>query len=281
MGTIRKAFKIKNTIRHPIHAATRPVRRTVRKAVVPKSARKAYYKTKTVSTAVHNPISTSIRSLDGISTSTKRRKSNLYSDTSRERKRLYRELQHFSKTAGRTSSLSDSSHSSLPGDRGRLNRLDSVTPDTKHASSAYDSKIYVNHDDASSVDSDAEFIKTIPAFFMVLIFLIVIGMCFIEQYQDNKEKADTIREAYSACQTDNLQLTKDHDDSPSIKGEDVSPQTVSCLAEHMGIEDTFTPDKEGGLQERGDYRMLVYNFDPSNVVSSKEEYSVEITFQRS
>lgn len=64
MGAIRKAFKVKNAVRHPIHTATRPVRRTVRKAVVPKSVRTASYKVRSVSTAVHNPISTAIRSLD-------------------------------------------------------------------------------------------------------------------------------------------------------------------------------------------------------------------------
>lgn len=72
MGAIRKAFKIKNAVRHPIHTATRPVRRTVRKAVVPKSVRKASYKVRSVSTAVHNPISTAVRSLD--SDNLKRRK---------------------------------------------------------------------------------------------------------------------------------------------------------------------------------------------------------------
>lgn len=64
MGVIRKAFRVKNTVMHPIHAATRPVRRAVRKAVVPKSVRKASYTVRSASTAIHNPISTAVRSLD-------------------------------------------------------------------------------------------------------------------------------------------------------------------------------------------------------------------------
>lgn len=64
MGAIRRAFRVKNAVRHPIHTATRPVRRAVRKAVVPRSVRKVSYKVRSVSTAVHNPVSTAVRSLD-------------------------------------------------------------------------------------------------------------------------------------------------------------------------------------------------------------------------
>lgn len=76
MGYIRKAFRVKNTVMHPVHTATRPVRRAVRKAVLPKSVRKVSYKTRTVSTALHNPVSATFRALDsdsfGSSRSTQR-----------------------------------------------------------------------------------------------------------------------------------------------------------------------------------------------------------------
>lgn len=60
MGAIRKAFKIKNTIRHPARSATHSVRRSVYKAVVPKSARKVSYQVPSVRNAAHNPISASL-----------------------------------------------------------------------------------------------------------------------------------------------------------------------------------------------------------------------------
>lgn len=64
MGVIRKAFKVKNTVRHPIRSATRSVKRSAYKAVVPKSVRKASYKAKSVSTSIHHPVSSAIRALD-------------------------------------------------------------------------------------------------------------------------------------------------------------------------------------------------------------------------
>lgn len=285
MGAIRKAFKVKNAIRHPIHTATRPVRRTVRKAVVPKSVRKAYYKTKSVSTAVHNPISASVRSLDGIVTSTNRN-NKTYSDLSRERERLYREIRRLSKTVAHTSSHNVSVHSSLSEYKTRLKQIDeeidSINSSTNQTSSKYVSTISnVNFAATSSAHEGAEAAKTIFGFLGILFLVLFVIMSFVQQHQQNSEKASTIETAYSACQADSLQLVDDYEGSPSIKGENVSPQTVSCLAKHMGVEDTFTSDERGDIQEWGDYRMDVFNRDPYNVVTPETEYSVEITFQRS
>lgn len=284
MGAIRKAFKVKNAISHPIHTATRPVRRTIRKAVVPKGVRKAYYKTKSVSTAVHNPISASVRSLDGISTSTNRHNKK-YSDLSRERERLYREIRRLSKTTNRTSSHYVSDHSSLSEYRTRLKQIDeeidSISSSANHVSSEYDSTASSNYAAASSDSGGAEAAKEIFGFIGVVFLVLFVVMSFVQQHQQNAEKTNMIQAAYSACRSDGLQLVDDYDGSPSIKGENISSQTVSCLAEHMGVEDTFTTDERGDIQEWGDYRMDVFNLDPYNVVTPETEYSVEISFKRS
>ena len=117
---------------------------------------------------------------------------------------------------------------------------------------------------------------------VIVVFLVLfVVMSFVQQHQQNAEKTNMIQAAYSACRSDGLQLVDDYDGSPSIKGENVSSQTVSCLAEHMGVEDTFTTDERGDIQEWGDYRMDVFNLDPYNVVTPETEYSVEISFKRS
>ena len=109
MGAIRKAFKVKNAVRHPIHTATRPIRRSVRKAVVPKSIRKASYKVRSVSTAIHNPVSTAVRSLDSDNW---KRKTNASTATGRTSYRPKSYSGSSSLRATHTSSISARSRSS-------------------------------------------------------------------------------------------------------------------------------------------------------------------------
>lgn len=282
MGAIRKAFKIKNTIRHPIHAATKPVRRVVRKAVVPKGVWKTYYKAKTISTVVHNPISATVRSLDGIGSSKNHGNGKTYSDLNRERERLYRDIQRLSKTANKSSRYNYSDRRLLATYKTELNQINREI-DSVYSSTGRKDPVSTNvgYGENSSADDSTEVLKSIVFSFCILVVACFVIMAFVQQGQQNAEKADTVQAAYTACKVEGLKLVEDSYGSPSIEGEDVAPETVSCLAEQMGIPDTFTTDKHGDIRDWGDYTMAVHNYDPYNVLTSETEYSVEITFDRS
>lgn len=125
-----------------------------------------------------------------------------------------------------------------------------------------------------------------PLTIIALIALtIVVAVAIVGQDSLNGGKRATMERAYAACKDadegsdvplkSGIRMSEDSNHINITGG--ATPATVTCLANQLGIDDTFTTTSGGAIRQWGDYSMRVFDPDPYHQGSEHTMY--ELTLQ--